>query len=48
VGTFIDASVANNSIEGAFAGIMAVGIIALSVDRMVFGMLDARIGRWRE
>jgi len=48
IGTFIDASVNQGTIDYAFAGIMAVGAIALSVDRVVFGLLEGRIRRWKE
>jgi len=48
IGTFVDVAVAAGSIEYAFAGIMAVGIIALAVDRVVFGALEGWIRRWKE
>jgi len=48
IGTFIDASVNQGTIEYAFAGIMAVGAIALSVDRVAFGLFEGRIRRWKE
>ena len=48
IGTFIDASVNQGTIDYAFAGIMAVGAIALTVDRVAFGLLEGRIRRWKE
>jgi len=47
IGTFIDSSVSAGSVEYAFAGILAVGMIAISVDRLVFRTLENRIARWR-
>jgi ABC-type nitrate/sulfonate/bicarbonate transport system permease component len=34
------------SLEAAFAGIMAVGVLAVVVDRTVFGVLEGRVRRW--
>jgi NitT/TauT family transport system permease protein/taurine transport system permease protein/sulfonate transport system permease protein len=48
IGTFIESSVAAGTIEYAFAGILSVGLIALSVDRLLFRTLESRIARWRE
>ncbi len=48
IGTFIDSSVSAGSIEYAFAGVLAIGLIALSIDRLLFRTLENRIARWRE
>jgi len=48
IGTFIESSVSTGSVKYAFAGILAVGLIALSVDRLLFRTLESRIARWRE
>jgi len=48
IGTFIESSVSTGSLKYAFAGILAVGLIALSVDRLLFRTLESRIARWRE
>jgi len=47
IGTFINSSIGSGSLESAFAGIMAIGIIALSVDRIVLATLESRIRRWQ-
>jgi ABC-type nitrate/sulfonate/bicarbonate transport system permease component len=46
IGWLINFYVESGSIELAFAGIMAIGIIALTIDRLVFGTLEERIRRW--
>lgn len=48
IGTFIESSVSAGTVEYAFAGILFVGLIALSVDRLLFRTLESRIARWRE
>jgi len=48
MGTFIESSVSTGSVEYAFAGILCVGMIAISVDRLLFRTLESRIARWRE
>ncbi len=48
IGTFIESSVSDGTVEYAFAGILSVGLIALSVDRLLFRTLENRIARWRE
>ena len=48
IGTFIESSVSSGTVEYAFAGILSVGLIALSVDRLLFRTLESRIARWRE
>jgi len=47
IGTFINSSVSTGSVEYAYAGIFAVGLIAVSVDRFMFRTLENRIARWR-
>lgn len=46
IGLFIDHAVRVGSLEAAFAGIMAVGVLAVVVDRTVFGVLEGRVRRW--
>lgn len=46
IGWFINFSVESGSIELAFASIMAIGVMALTIDRFVFGTLEERIRRW--
>ncbi|MBS7643011.1 ABC transporter permease [Candidatus Bathyarchaeota archaeon] len=46
IGWLINFSVESGSIELAFAGIMAIGIMALTVDRLVFGTLEEKVRRW--
>ncbi len=48
IGSFIESSVSGGSVEYAFAGILSVGMIAISIDRLVFKTLENRIARWRE
>jgi sulfonate transport system permease protein len=48
IGTFIESSVSAGTVEYALAGILSVGLIALSVDRLLFRTLENRIARWRE
>jgi ABC-type nitrate/sulfonate/bicarbonate transport system permease component len=46
IGLFIDHMVKAGSLELAFAGIMAVGTLAVVVDRTLFGFLEGRVRRW--
>lgn len=46
IGFFIDHMVKAGSLEVAFAGIMAVGGLAVLVDRIVFGSMESRVRRW--
>ncbi|MEM2904227.1 MAG: ABC transporter permease subunit [Candidatus Bathyarchaeia archaeon] len=46
IGSFINTSVEQRSVEAAFAGIFAVGILSIIVDRCFFGFLEERVKRW--
>jgi len=46
IGWLINFSVESGSIELAFASIMAIGVVALTIDRLVFGTLEERMRRW--
>lgn len=48
IGTFIDSSVSSGAMEYAFAGVLIVGVLVLSVDRIIFGAMEARVKRWHE
>ncbi len=46
VGSFIEGSVAAGSLENGFAAILAIGIVALAVDRLFFGTLESWTRKW--
>jgi ABC-type nitrate/sulfonate/bicarbonate transport system permease component len=48
IGTLIESSISSGSVEVAFAGIVAVGIIAITIDRVIFGLLEDWLRRWIE
>jgi ABC-type nitrate/sulfonate/bicarbonate transport system permease component len=47
IGSFINLSVEAGSIQDAFAGIMAIGLLSIAVDRFLFGLLENRVRRWQ-
>jgi len=46
IGSFINTSVEHQSVDAAFAGIFAIGILSILVDRCFFGFLEERVKRW--
>jgi len=48
IGSFIDGSVKAGDVREAFAAILAVGVIAILVDRLVFGRAEKWIRRWMD
>lgn len=48
IGSFINLSVEQGSITGAFTGIFMIGIVAIAFDRLVFYRLETRIRKWHE
>lgn len=46
IGSFINMSVERQTVDAAFAGIFAIGILSIIVDRCFFGFLEERVKRW--
>jgi NitT/TauT family transport system permease protein len=46
IGSFIQGSVAAGSLESGFAAILAIGIVAVVVDRVFFGSLESWARKW--
>lgn len=46
IGSFIEGSVSGGSLESGFAGILAIAVVAVVVDRVFFGSLESWAKRW--
>ena len=46
IGSFIETSMQSGSMELAFAGIFAIGVLVLTIDRLVFTRAEGKIARW--
>lgn len=48
IGSYISGAVETGGVNNAFAAILAVGMIAIAVDRLVFGRAEKWIRRWMD
>jgi len=46
IGSFIDGSVTSGSLSNGFAAILAIGLVAVVVDRVFFGSLESWAKKW--
>jgi len=46
VGSFIEGSVSGGSLDSGFAAILAIALVAVVVDRVFFGSLEAWAKKW--
>jgi len=46
IGSFIEESMQSGSMELAFAGIFAIGVLVLTIDRLVFARAEGKMARW--
>ncbi|MEM2926716.1 MAG: ABC transporter permease subunit [Candidatus Bathyarchaeia archaeon] len=47
IGSFINISAEAGAIHDAFAGIMAIGLLSIALDRLLFGFLENRVRKWQ-
>jgi len=48
IGSYIAGTVETGAVSEAFAAILAVGVIAITVDRLLFGRAERWIRRWMD
>jgi len=46
IGSFIEGSVVSGALESGFAAILGIGLVAVAVDRLFFGRLEAWARKW--